>query len=318
MSRGNPPSGPLPPSTSPPKLRRAGAFSAEGMKRELARDTFIRQATLFSLLALLLWGSLKQGDAAGVEGALGRLLLWGTVVGAWVALGVAGARAATRLAGLGAWMERDPAAAESEIAELLGKWGLHRWIRVGLYHRLALLRHRAGRFAESAAVSTALLELGLSGVRVPVVRRAEPWPAEGPEASATTLQDADSLRVGLLLLAAEATLQVGDLPACWRWLGELHRVELPLPAVLQRLAIQTRYELAAGHHAASMHQVEQKVRLAELMPAGACGMMHALLAVAAGRTGQVALAHWLERRARLLLAQLEPSGPIVTDPVGVA
>jgi hypothetical protein len=195
----------------------------------------------------------------------------------------------------------------------MGKWGLHRWVRVGLYHRLALLRHRAGRFAESAAISTALLDLGLSGVRVPVVRRAEPWPTQGPEASAMSFQDADSLRAGLMLLAAEATLQVGDLPNCWRWLGELHRVELPLPAVLQRLAIQTRYELAAGQHAAAMHLIEHKVRLSELMPAGACGMMHALLAAAAGRTGQTALANWLERRARLLLARVEPTGPVLAD-----
>src|SRR5690606_16278358 len=84
-------------------------------------------------------------------------------------------------------------------------------------------------------------------------------------------------------------------------LRELHAMPLSLAEQLQRLALQTRYELLIGRHGEAVRDVKRKVELAELMPAAQCGAMHAMLATAADRARQKELGAWLWERAKLLL-----------------
>ena len=84
------------------------------------------------------------------------------VVG-WVLLAAAGVRAVQALAPLTMLIEQNPAAGESALAQLMQRRALPRWVRQSLYHRLALLRHRQQRWAESAAVTQSLLRQPLRG-----------------------------------------------------------------------------------------------------------------------------------------------------------
>jgi len=77
---------------------------------------------------------------------------------------------------------------------------------------------------------------------------------------------------------------------------------------LQRLSLQTQYEVAIGADAAALGGLRQKVELSELMPAAQCGAMHALLAIASQRRGQHEVAQWLRRRAELLCTAEQLAG----------
>ena len=58
----------------------------------------------------------------------------------------------------------------------------------------------------------------------------------------------------------------------------LRCVPLGLLESLQRLALQTRYEVAAGQHERAIWQVSEKVKMAELMP-GALASTKRLLSI---------------------------------------
>jgi hypothetical protein len=171
--------------------------------------------------------------------------------------------------------DQDPVGAEAILAAALQRKPLHRVLRLMLYHRLAVLRHRQERWGEAAAISQAVLRYRL-----------------GP---------AGAVRVHLLFLLVESRLNARDLAGAHAGLLELHAMPLGLAEVLQRTALQTRYEVAAGYDDQALSNLESKVQAAELMPALQSGGLHALLAEAAQHRGQMDLATWLQRRAELLL-----------------
>ncbi len=153
-------------------------------------------------------------------------------------------------------------------------------MRAALYHQLAVLRHRQGRADDAASICFALLD-------------------------AERLQLGDRVRTKVRLLAADTSLQRGDVMTAWYMLCELEHESLDLLELMQRLELQTRYELQCGYHTQAMAKLPQKVRLAAVMPPPASASMHRLLADAARGCGCAATADWLAERARLLTGPTE-------------
>jgi len=210
------------------------------------------------------------------------------MVGLWLWLSTTTARAARTINASTPLMRTDPAQAEAMIDQSLRYRPVMRWVRLLAYHRLAGLRHQQRRFTESAAISLCLLNQRL----------------KGPSAA---------VRPNLLLMLAEAQMELGNLPGAYHALAHLHQTRLSLSQALQRLAIQTRYELAVGAYEAALNRSRSKVQLAELMPVVHCAAMHAMLATAAHQRGHEKLAGWLWERTRLLappglIEQLERGG----------
>jgi hypothetical protein len=202
------------------------------------------------------------------------LLLVMVLVG-WFSLNMVSAKVSRQLPMITIMIESDPAAAEAALAQVMQRRPLMRGVRLMLYHRLALMRHRQRRYAESALICQTLLTYRLGA--------------------------AEQTRCHMLLMLAEARLECGDMLGTFFALSELYRMPLSLIEALQRLALQTRYEVTAGHFAAAIHHWRQKLAMAEIMPAWPCGMMHVMLATAAQRAGQSELAAWLDKRSRLLI-----------------
>ncbi len=244
-------------------------FSPDRFFKELRIDTALRwTATVLVIVAIVVVTGFDQ--ASSVAGLVLAVLL----IFAWVAVSSISAGVWRALPAITAMIGHDPSAAEAALAQQMKRRPLMRWVRLTLYHRLASIRHRQHRFHESAAICREVLSQPLG-------------PARGQ-------------RGRLLLMLAEAHLQNKDLYGTYAALHDLHREPLELVESLQRLALQTRYEVLAGHDRAALAGARQKLLLSELMPPMHCGVMHAMLTASANRTGQRELADWLWRRSKLL------------------
>lgn len=285
----------------PGRARRSGGFvNPARLQRELSRD-----ATCWLFLLVLLAGVLLFGATLPAGWGNGLFL---AVLGVWLLVNLGAARAARQLAAISAGigvspvaaettggdgliesqpggeapavhaaMLKPPTAVEREISAALSRWPLPWALRILLYHRLAVLRHRQGRFDEASAVCQAILAQPMGKV--------------------------EHLRAELLLMMAESRLRCGDAWGAYSALVELSRRRLGLMQHLQRLAIQTRYEVMTGRYDAALFRLEERIALAELMPAEQGAAMHAMLATAARRAGRKPVAEWLSRRAELLGAK---------------
>ncbi len=244
-------------------------FSPQRFARELWVDLALRRG--LGVLVVIAFLALIVLDLAG---SMQGLIVVMALVFAWIAMGTINANVWRSVPVVTNMIGQDPALAEAQLADLMKRRPLMRWMRLLLYHRLAAIRHRQHRFAESAAICRAVLSQPLGPAR--------------------------KQRGSLLLMLAEASLQCRDLPGAYAALTELSRESLGLAERLQRLAIQTRYEVLAGHDHAALKGVRQKLLMAELMPAEHCGAMHAMLTASAQRAGHDELADWLWRRSELL------------------
>ncbi len=244
-------------------------FDPRRFAGELRRDAALRIAALGGLFALLVM--LLVLDTGG---SLASLLAAVVVVLGWVGISVINARVMRELPEVSAMIDMDPDRAEAALKGLLARRPLMQWVRLTLYHRLAVIRHHQGRFVESDAICRHVLVHPL-----------------GP---------GESHRAHLLLLLAESALTSGDVYAAYDALGSLHALRLNLTEYLQKLALQTRYEAMIGEDQWALWALEEKVAMAELMPAPQAGAMHVLLAQSAQRQGRTAEARWLWARAALL------------------
>jgi len=244
-------------------------FDPGRFHQELQVDALLRWVSggLIVLAITVAIGFDQSGSVAGL--ALVMLLVFGWM---WISSITANVWRALPL--VTAMIGTDPSAAELALVPLMKRRPLMRWVRLMLYLSLASIRHRQHRFAESAAICRAVLSQPLGPAR--------------------------RQRGRLLLMLAEAQLQCGDIYGAYLALTELHRQPLPLVESLQRLALQTRYEVLAGHDHAALADARQKLLLTELMPPIQCAAMHAMLTASAKRTGQDELADWLWRRSELL------------------
>lgn len=212
-----------------------------------------------------------QGQGSSSAAMLAVVL----VFAGWIAVGGINARVGRALPQLTTALEHQPAVGEAALASLMRKRPLSRGVRLMLYHRLALLRHRQERFAESAAICQCILTTPDPGT-------------------------ARQHRAHLLLILVEARLELHDLPGAFLGLCELSQTRVSLAEALQRLALRTRYELLIGRADAVLYRMREKAALSELMPAPQCGAFHALLAHAADRRGQQQTSDWLWARVELL------------------
>jgi hypothetical protein len=256
------------PNAAPPAERCCPPFHPATLQFQMNMDAAWRLGSVAMMAAALIFAA--HSSAAS---HLAYLLALFVVVG-WIAISISSARVWQVLARVTALLEHAPQHAETLIADALSRRALHRAVRLLMYHRLAVLRHRQQRFAEAAAICQALLAYNLGAVR--------------------------QVRPHLLLLLAECRLLACDLYGAWLALGELAPMELNLIESAQRMALRTRYEIAAGYYQLACQDVRQKVQLSELMPPAQCGALHAMLAFAARHCDHGQLADWLQQRAELL------------------
>lgn len=250
--------------TAPP------VFDPKHFRTNLARDEILRNALIaIGILAALAMFLLSQLQW------LSSIVAPALIVGMWFWASASTARVAKTLNTLGDDYTTQPQHAEATLRKALQIRPVMRWARLLAYHRLAGLYHLTGRYSECAAACLCVLG----------------QPLKGPAAAS---------RPHLLLMLAECQLELGNLPGAYHALAHLQQTRLGLTESLQRLAIQTRYELAAGAYEAALRRSRAKVELAELMPAAHCATMHAMLATAARYQDQPRLADWLWERTRLL------------------
>jgi len=245
-------------------------FTPDRFARQIAFDDTMRGLLIGGVVLAILLTLLLPGMEV-----ISGLLAPAVVLGLWLWMSVSTARVARSLAGFSELMANQPKQAEDALGDMLKAKPVMRWARLLSYHRLAGLRHLQRRFAETSAICLCLLS----------------QPLKGPAAAT---------RPHLLLMLAEAQLEVGNLAGAYHALAHLQQTKLGLTQSLQRLAIQTRYEVTIGANDAVMHRARAKVELAELMPAKHCAAMHAMLATAAERAGQTRQSDWLWERTRLL------------------
>lgn len=260
---------PAPPATPVSARPACPPFSPAVMTRQLAVDAVLR---LGALAAILVAAGVLTSHELGL-GAAGYVLAGLVLVGS-MALSMVSASVGRELPRITALIDQDPVEAEVQLGAALRRRPLQRSLRLILYQRLALLRHRQQRFAEAAAICESL------------VARSRGLPAD--------------VRANLLLMLVEAHLRGGQLGPAWQGLQDLHRMPLGLTESLHLLMLQTRYEVAAGYDHLALAHLDRKMPLIELMAAPQCAAIHALLADAARRAGGLVLADWLARRAALL------------------
>ncbi len=103
------------------------------------------------------------------------------------------------------------------------------------------------------------------------------------------------------LLLADCRLSLGDTPAARAALEPLSMKEpsINLEEQLLLLAIDTRCKVTSGSHAAAIDDLPWKIRRAELLESPRAALVHLLLSEACRRTGDLAKADFLQRRAEL-------------------
>jgi hypothetical protein len=250
-------------------LKTVPRFSARRLHWQVRLDWALRLGTAVAVVIVLLAVSAQAGGSW-----LAVTLAVVLALGAWMLINGISSRTSAALSRLTAMVEDDPAEAEAHLAWHLRRRPLLKWVRLLLYQRLAILRHQQRRYDEAAAICEQVLSYRLG-------------PAEG-------------VREHLLLLLAEARIDRGDARGAYPAIATLYPMTLPMIESMHRLTLQTRYELLAGYPERALWQHGHKLRLAELMPAGPAGALHAMLATAADRCGQGQLATWLWQRVELL------------------
>lgn len=263
---------PASPSTPVPTASaRCKPFSPRALHRQLFIDAAIWWGYKGTLILILMFGLLRM--SRGQDAAATLLGLFVAFMAGWFLYSLLSARTAQQLPRITELIEVHREEAEATLAAALRRFPLQRSIRLLLYHRLAVLQHQSKHFEETASICQTLLSYNLG--------------------------HAQDVRSHLLLMLAESMLQRHDLMGAWRALIHLHWQRLNLIEALQVVGLQARYEVAAGHDAAALEGLENKIAMAELMPAPQCGAVHATLAQAARRI-EHPRTQWLQRRTELL------------------
>jgi len=164
--------------------------------------------------------------------------------------------------------------AERNIEQVVRTFSLFRAVKLQALHHLAVLRHAQRRWQESATLSKALLGQRLGSL--------------APIGTSTRLLLADSL------------LEMHDLTGVHETLNSLRRDQMSLGEMLKYQSLEIEYCTSIAAWDVVMEQVMNRVRLAELMPAGGSGRTQAMIALAALKREKTGLSSWLKARAELL------------------
>jgi hypothetical protein len=249
------------------------SFDSGQFEREVTLDNGSRWLLISGLIVLCLPTAASVLLGATIQEPEWFSSLMVFIIVAWIWVSTTSTRIVRQLGSIAVVMDRDPFEAEGLLAQTMTKRPLQRAVRLMLYHRLALLRHRQMRFYESATICHFILSQPTAIV--------------------------PKLRTSLLLVQTESLLHIGDVSGAFGAISQLQASPLRLGDRLQLLPLQIRYELLADQNRIAITHVKERVRLAELMPSFQCGAVHGMLAVAAERTDQPALAKWLHARADL-------------------
>jgi hypothetical protein len=147
-------------------------------------------------------------------------------------------------------------------------------VKLRALHQLAMLRQAQQRWAESAALSRAVLRQRMGAAR-------------GLNKSA-----------GLML--ARSLLELNDLHAAYAAIVGLYQAPIGLDEALNLLWLQTDYESRIEAWPNLFNAAAVKCQLAELMPSPQAARTQALLALAALKCDRAEWAQWLRQRAELL------------------
>jgi hypothetical protein len=250
-------------------LRTCEPFDPRRLRRQMRTDVIVLWAVALAV-GIALVAAVQLGNSSL---AAGGVIVFATTL-LWFAVNSVSAKTWHELRQITALIDHAPNHAEDRLAGALKRWPLQRSVRLLIHHRLAMLRHRQQRFAETATIGAAVLRYRMG--------------------------NAERIRAHLLLLMAESYLILGQLDHAYATLHQLYGLQLNLVESLQRMALQTRYEISAGQDDQALRSLDSKIELAELMPATQCGALHAMFAIAARRSEQTTLANWLQQRAELI------------------
>lgn len=165
--------------------------------------------------------------------------------------------------------------AERNIERTVQTFSLFRNVKLQALHHLAVLRHAQHRWQESAMLAKALLGQRLGALQ--------------------------PISVSTRLLLADSLLEMQDLTGAYDALSGIRRDQLSLSEMLKFQTLEVDYCTNIAAWDVVMDHVMNRVRLSELMPAGASGRTQAMIALAALKRGKNELSGWLKSRAELLV-----------------
>lgn len=252
-------------------------------RRGLTLGSALKGLLLAAAAACLLLRPLLQGrvDTALVLAGIGAV---------WIALSyrsLKGSRVAADSPALIAAGQFEQA--EAKLDEALRSFSLFRTVKLLSLHHLAVLRHAQRRWGDTVSLCQALLRQRLGGLQ--------------------------ALSKPTQLMLADALLELGDLHGARQAIANLGRCRLSLNEAMTFLLIQLDYQHRTANWPEMLSGLAAKVQLAELMPAAGAARAQAMLALAAQKTGQMALARWLKQRAELLadVPQLRAARPALEE-----
>jgi hypothetical protein len=247
-------------------------FNPATLEYQLNRDAVIRWAAIIGMI----FAYFGVHMTAGVVANLFMAILIGLMT-LWIAFNITTGTIARSLIKITAAIDSNPQLAETLVALGLRSSPLTSGTRLLLYHRLAVLRYRQKRYQETAELAAALIHIDDGSLR--------------------------SVRANLLLILAECRIRSRDLTGAYYALGELVYLKLSLSESLQRLLLQTHYEVLAGHSLSAVTGWRDKIEMADMMPAQQASALHELVGLAAQQQDLAELGAWLLERSRLLAAQ---------------
>jgi len=264
--------------------------SPEQIDRILARSRLHLQGA-FALQVALLAVVALAGTASAAEMRIGPLDA-GTVMIAlagllWIFLLVRSVRHghfvqhATALISQGMFEQAVPL-----LAEAAERFSLFRISKLLALEHLGVIAHSQGQYPSAARLSAEVLRYRLARRR-----------GLGKMAS---------------LVLADSLMEMHDLDGAAEALSYMDGQTLTIPEQLQALPVMLRWQLTVGKYKHAVHDLRQKVRLAERLDSERASLVHLLLAAAARRCGLEAAWSFLFRRAALyhdldVLAQKNPS-----------
>ena len=301
------------------KSDRCPPFSSARLEKQLSIDRFLRSAVIM-LIALLLFMILAEAALAMASGGqtviVSQFFVF-VVFSVWFVAMMVNSKVVQQLPAIALLIGEDIDEAERQIALAMRRKPLQDWVRLSLYHQLAVIRHHQRRFDEAAAICQKVLgyELGPAdrGNKIASSGNASHSKDAGAmgDKQAAIVSDGGGqlsrhmagagVRAHLLLMLIDSHLQMKNMWHAYGGLMALHDCRLNLSERLQLLLLQKRYEVMSGRDEAAVMNVEKTIELAEVMPAVQCGVMHAILATSARRLGRGEMAKWLEQRAKLML-----------------
>jgi hypothetical protein len=181
--------------------------------------------------------------------------------------------------------------AEEQLKSALNAFSLYKTGKLLVCHNLAVVSHGRKNYGAAAELCAGVLSLS-SGLSRHVSRLCR-------------------------ILLADCRLFLGDSSAAHKVLEPLAGpdLDLPLSERLMLLPVELRCRIAEGDFEGAASSLPKKVRLAELLESPKAALVHALLARACRRVGELTAAAFLQRRAELYhdLESLGGEYPILND-----